>query len=506
MVNDTKNWLKPALGFLVVMGVLRNLSNTLADVDLWGYLAFGRLFWQTGRFPYQDVFAYVPTLNPWIYHEWLTGVLFYPIYESLGGPGLQLVKYALGLGAAGLIYLTARRRGSGPLVAGLGIWVIQSFLTMGYSPVRAQVFTYGFFALYLYLLERARQTGDRRGLWLLPPVMLFWCNLHGGFLAGLGLIGFYILGEALGRRPWRPYAVILVPTILVTLINPYGLDYWKYVLRAVMMPRPEITEWASLLAGYRRGLIGFRELFYFLAIIVFAGCLAGWARWRDSTALLALGVTLYLGVSHQRHVVFFLLLAGAYLPLLLSQYFTSLKSRPGVAAALSRVGWRLPCLGAVALALAVGLNFSREAPWTIKVPPLPGTRITPCIYYPVGAVDYIRRHHLSGKLLLEFNWGEYALWSLYPDCRVALDGRYETVYPDKVCKEYWQFINGRPGWQGFLEHYPPDLVLVDSRAPIYSLLLGEGAWRQVYADSGCALLVKAQGGALPTAGAAAVGP
>jgi hypothetical protein len=490
MVKDTKNWLKPALGFLVVMGVLRNLSNTRADVDLWGYMAFGRLFWQTGRFPYHDVFSYVPTLHPWIYHEWLTGVLFYPLYETLGGPGLQLVKYALGLSTAGLIYLTARRRGAGPLAAGLGIWMVQSFLIVGYSPVRAQAFTYGFFALYLFLLERARQTGNWRGLWLLPPAMLFWCNLHGGFLAGLGLIGFYALGEGLARRPWRPYAVVLGLAILVTLINPYGPAYWQYVVRATMMPRPEITEWASLLSAYRQGLIGFTELFYFLAIIVFAGCLAWWARWRDSTALLALGVTLYLGVSHQRHMVFFLLLAGAYLPLLLSQYFKVFKERPEVQAAWARLGWRLPCLGVVALALVIGVNIFREPPWAIKTVPLPGEGVTARVYYPVGAVDYIRRQRLAGKLLLGFNWGEYALWSLYPDCRVALDGRYETVYPDEVCEAYWKFINGRPGWRGFLERYPPDMVLVDIRAPIYSLLLNEGTWRQVYADPGCALLKK----------------
>jgi hypothetical protein len=493
MANDDRNWLKPALGLLVVMGVLRNLCNTRADVDLWGYMAFGRLFWQTRQFPYHDVFSYVPTLHPWIYHEWLTGVLFYPIYATLGGPGLQILKYALGLGAAGLVYLTSRRRGAGPLAAGLGIWIVQSFLVVGYSPVRAQVFTYGFFALYLYLLERARLSGSWRGLWLLPPVMLFWCNLHGGFLAGLGLIGFYALGEALAHRPWRPYAVILGLTALVTLINPYGPAYWKYVVRATMMPRPEITEWASLLTGYRQGTIGFTELFYFVAIIFFAGFLAWWARWRDSTPLVALGATLYLGLSHQRHLVFFLLLAGAYLPLLLSQYFAVFKERPGVQAAWARLGWRLPCLGAVALSLAIGANLFREPPWTIKVAPLPGNEVLHRVYYPVGAVDYIRRQRLSGKLLVAFNWGEYALWNLYPECRVALDGRYETVYPDEVCEAYWKFINGRPGWQGFLERYPPDMVLVSSSAPIHALLLNEGSWRQIYADPGAALLVRAAG-------------
>ena len=72
---------------------------------------------------------------------------------------------------------------------------------IGFSPVRAQVFTYCFFATSVYLLERARISQRWGGLWLLVPLQVLWCNLHGGFLAGLGLMGLYALGEGLSRRP-----------------------------------------------------------------------------------------------------------------------------------------------------------------------------------------------------------------------------------------------------------------------------------------------------------------
>jgi len=107
------------LFFSVISFLMLALSKGVADPDLWGYLSFGRLFWHSNKFPYQDVFAYVPTLNPWVYHEWLTGVLFYPLYQILGGPGLQILKYCLILATMGLVYLTARRRGAHPVVVGL---------------------------------------------------------------------------------------------------------------------------------------------------------------------------------------------------------------------------------------------------------------------------------------------------------------------------------------------------------------------------------------------------
>jgi hypothetical protein len=58
---------------VMVLVLLNALSGTTADPDLWGYMAFGRFFWETKHFPYQDTFAYVPTLKIWVYHEWLTG-------------------------------------------------------------------------------------------------------------------------------------------------------------------------------------------------------------------------------------------------------------------------------------------------------------------------------------------------------------------------------------------------------------------------------------------------
>jgi len=56
--------LKAASFLLMITVILYSLSTTTADPDLWGYLAFGRLFWGQGGFPYLDVFAYVPTLKP----------------------------------------------------------------------------------------------------------------------------------------------------------------------------------------------------------------------------------------------------------------------------------------------------------------------------------------------------------------------------------------------------------------------------------------------------------
>ncbi|OGR30103.1 MAG: hypothetical protein A2139_11700 [Desulfobacca sp. RBG_16_60_12] len=479
--------LKAAAVLLLIIFMLYCLSSTAADPDLWGYLAFGRLFWGQGQFPYEDVFAYVPTLKPWIYHEWLTGVLFYPLYRTLGPPGLQVLKYALALAAVGAVYLTARRRGADLWPTALLILFALSCLRLGYSPVRAQVFTYFGFAVFLYLLEDARLSGRWGKLWLLAPIQIVWCNLHGGFLAGLGLIFLYAVGEAWSRRPFRPYLVWFLVAGLATLINPYGLKYWSYLAQAVTMPRPEITEWVSIVEGYKQGFVGGYEFYYFLALMAVAVLLACWARWREVTPAMVLLFTLYLAVRHSRHQVFFALAFVAYLPLLLSKYFRELTTRPGFMAAIDRLGRKIPALAVLLLICLFTYRLAGHNPLKLEVPSEPSRASRPPPYYPVGAVDYLEPRHLGKKLLVHFDWGEYCLWRLYPQCLVAIDGRYETVYPEAVHKEYFDFLMGRKGWRNFLAHYPPDLILIGMGSRIYGLLSADPQWRQVYADTGCAL-------------------
>ena len=494
-LKNIDDWLRIGAfsAFLVFTLGLFSTTN-VADPDLWGYLSFGRLFWHSQKFPYHDVFSYVPTRNLWVYHEWLTGVLFYPLYQTLGAPGLLVLKYGLGLATIGLIYLTARRRGAHPLAAALFAVIILEEARYGYGPVRAQVFTYFFFALTLYLLERARLTGWWQGLYFLPLILIPWANLHGGFLAGLGLMVIYAGGEFLARRPFLPYLLIFFLSLLVTLVNPYGVEYWAYVARAVTMPRPTITEWASIIRGYQTGVVN-EILIIYLLILSFVGLWGMWrSHWREVSASLALAVTLVLSLWHIRHLPFFVLLAGAYWPVCLQVNVDYLQSRP----ALQRLGSLRPTKISVLAGLAMFtiLNlvfFVGSNPLSPKLPEKPGSpKEIFVFFYPVGAVNFILEHGLTGKILTVFQWGEYLIWELYPRCLVAYDGRYETVYPPEVDRRYIEFYYARPQWRRFLEDYPPDLILLDQRMETVKFIQKEPQWRQVYADSGCALFVADQ--------------
>jgi hypothetical protein len=471
--------------FLVTITFYR-LCNTSADLDLWGYLSFGKFFWETGCFPYHDLFSYTAKGQPWIYHEWLTGVFLYKVFELFGDVGLQILRYVVGFFTAGLVYGIARLRGAGKLSAAFGVLFASIAFGIGYAPVRAQVFTYLFFVLTAYILEAARKKESWAYLLLLIPIQILWCNLHGGFIAGLGLVALYAFGQLLSRSPFIPFVLALIGSVISTLVNPYGIYYWSKIFVAISMRREFIPEWWPALTALKAGYQTSNHVFF---IFLFALSLVAlvWYRWKDITDILVIAVTAFLGFRSNRHEVFFFLSFGAFLPIVFMPYINRLTSDPKFQKFIMLLDWKRSIVLTAFLIIFPIYNISRVEPLRIELYAHPTAK---GFYYPLGAIKYIEDQNLVGNILTDFDWGEFVIWQLYPKCLVAMDGRYETIYSDAVFESYIEFYFASNDWQNFLDDYPHDMILIKKSAPIYPVLQRQEIWREAYSDIGSALFVR----------------
>jgi hypothetical protein len=355
-------------------------------------------------------------------------------------------------------------------------------ISYGYVPVRAQVFTYFFFILTVYIMESARVRQRWSILAWLLPVQILWCNFHGGFVAGLGLIGLYAVGEGLSGRKYLPILIAGILAASVTLINPYGAQYWVYTIQAISMPRPEINEWISVMGAIEKGVYVFPAFLFAIMALLCLACYL-FRRRRDYTDVLVMVAMIYIGISHVRHTVFLGLIFGAYIPVLLSNYWHDLKEKKSH---LQKKSW-IPgsIFGCIVLLIYLLINPSI----TPKI--IPSFMIeTPQSRYPIGALNYIMQKGLKGNILPFFDWGEFIIWHFSPDCLVAMDGRYETVYEEHVHREYFDFLLARPAWRVFLQKYPHEMIIVPSRIRIAELMKQEKAWRIAYIDQGCVLFIR----------------
>lgn len=455
------------------------LAHTVADPDLWGHVRFGQDLIRTGDLFRADTYSYLSGGQPWINHEWLAEAIFYLAYAAAGGTGLVALKVLLGLTMLGLVHSRLRRAGLPPIRAAMVVLIGYLPFSVGFLTVRPQVFTTLGFLLVILAMDAADR-GRWRWLWALPLVFALWANLHGGFLAGIGVLAVWVAVHLIVRRTGRgserprPPAGALLGSLglclLATLLNPYGVGLWEFLLETAIIPRPEITEWSpvSLLtidgAGY---------------VLLFA--LTAVALTRESPPPGWPLVAVYacvapLPVLAHRHLPLFVLaaLVIAATPLgALSHRLTRARGE----AKRPAPRWFAALLIAFAV-LMVGLSIPRFRGVVIDGQRQP---------FPARAVGLLAASGVRGDLAVHFDWAEYAIWHLAPDLKVSWDGRRETVYGPEVHATNLRFFFGVGDWDRLLTDHGTDLALVSPQTPVYNLLKLSPPWTVVYEDSLSAL-------------------
>jgi hypothetical protein len=518
-------------GLLLLGCGLHFLGSNVADPDLWGHLRYGDMILDGHGLPREEVFSYSAPGAPFYDHEWLADLVTAALYRLGGSAALVVFKLLLSAAMIALLIDAARSVGRlvwsseklRPLTVALVLIPVLAVIHPGAS-FRPQLFTMLFLALEGALLARAdvRMTcdgGDASGspkrsrigweLAVLPPLLLVWANLHGGFLVGLGIFGLF--GGVVALRAWLPRLLsrsaetvgaertdtigtrdvvmvggIVVLAILAPLVNPYGVELYTY-LGATLDMHDEITEW------YPVTLLSTAFFRFKLLVAASAIAAAGLWWWRGSLASVsraldwrvpALAVAALYAFRHQRHTVLFAEVAAPLLLVAAEEARRAVLARwPGLDGRSPAV-WRACAAGFAAVALFQIGSFAdqvRRDGLEIRFGRLD---------YPIDAVEFLRTHGLGGNVAFPFEWGAYAIRELAPEARVFIDGRFEAVYPERVIRDYFAFTSGREGWERLLDDYPTEVVVVQRWRNIHPRLFARPDLEYVYSDPAALVFVR----------------
>jgi hypothetical protein len=469
---------------------LYQFARTLADPDIWGHIAIGRLYHETGRIRQPDPFSYVNAGHEWLNHEWLFEVVLFRIFAAAGPPGLIVLKVAVGLLLLGIVYRLLYRQGLSPLRAGIVVVAVIHFLAPFFLTVRPHLVTYAFLLVVLLLL-RAMDRGDTRWLYAAPPLFALWANLHPGFLAGLGMLGIWTVVE-LGRRwlergapgvPARPSMWTVIPIlgacVLATGLNPWGFHLLSFLWHTATVPRPDITEWQPLLLTSGLGVT---------YLLLAAAAAVGWSYSRRPRSLPLLGVLVVcalLPLLAWRHVA----LAALAIAVLAGEHMGDAWKRWSMA----RPGPLPPPSATANQVLAVTATVGAVLFVVLAVPRLGCIVIDPlsALGQPVRAIGLLRASGISGNLAIDFDWGLYAMYHLAPAIKISMDGRRETAYDDRIYDQNLDFKFGQGDWEALLREHDTQLVLVRRFLPSDHLLRLKPGWTLLYEDPLAALFGRA---------------
>lgn len=482
------------LAFVEIACLLFLCGVTVADPDLWGHTLYGlRAIEQGVLVERSDPFSYTAPGAPWTNHEWLTERLLAECWRAAGNAGLVAWRNLGVLVVFGVLWRELRRPG----VSLAAAWLLLVFNTeclANYTVfVRPQLGTYvGFFATLVLL----RTQWDRLSgaIWLVPPLMVVWTNLHGGFLAGVALTGLFTAAavlrgtiDAQRRGEALTWVAAGLATALATLVNPYGIGLHRMLWGHLVSEQP-VLEWQSIWEATPSAVYVVPFLLTFLG-------LAGSRKWQwiDAVVLVVVG---WQAASHIRHIALFSLTTLALLPIPLSDALQRLF--PRLTESWSRENrrwWRWTAAGLIAGFLAAihvsGVSeMWRDGlrPWHVAVETRSGVP-----GMPVAAVREIQRRGLTGNLLTDYGWGQFALWHLHPRIRVAFDGRYRTVYPPQVEAELMALQRAAENHAAetpLLDHYPTDLALAPAAGSLERYLDQRADWVCIFRDGQAAIFVR----------------
>lgn len=473
MKPQRSNWVDIAAVLLALSSAVYFLSYVTADPDLWGHIKFGADLWAEKNLPRTDPYSFTAQGQTWINHEWLTELVFYFVYANLGDAGLLFGKLLIGLVIVGLLWKICCLRTVNTLVFGFVTALALAVMAPGFM-IRPQVFSFLFFTLFLTIVHLYLQQWKNR-LFLLPCFMVLWVNLHGGFLIGLALLGLVVAWKTLTRfisgkedLPLEPLWLWVFVTAAATLVNPYGYKLLFFLYKSLSMSR-DISEWRPV------HLWDLSYLHLKVLMVVFAGTLLRSPKKWEGWEVIGCAAMLAASLLHQRHMPFFGIMACPLIVYRVSVCISETQARhPSLRLApVSRniIGTLLVML--MAVQLFDGARRYVLAGCRIIVDPKT---------YPVAAVRFLKSNGLSGNLLLPFDWGEYAIWHLYPACRVSIDGRFRTVYPESVIEDHFVRPNDTGGWRSLIDKYPADVLLVGQIPFFHGLVEQGGPWVYVYSD------------------------
>jgi hypothetical protein len=396
---------------------------------------------------------------------------------------------------------------AGSIRWGVAVAFLPAFSLAVFGSVRPQIFSFALLSLVYWIMESSRQR-RRQLLWALPVVVALWVNLHGAFVLGLAVIALYLGCEAARRLVRGPagdtlslgelgkWSGALGAAVLATLLNPQTYQVYGFVgdLQANRAVQAFVIEWQPPQLKEREGLLVFYGPF-FLALLVL---LPARARLGLTELVLFLGFTAFALLSVRNGVWFVLtvapLVARALPTLDWRSWGESLRRFRWVETA---VNWAASRTSGTATPPRYGLNATLAAlllALTILVSPwvyphlgskaLGGSLVERNT--PVGAMEYIKQHHLRGHIFHPQIYGDYLVWCLHDQGqRSFIDGRTH-LFDEALVRDYLEvFVDVH--WEERLARYDIRYLLLSKQEGDNQKLMRAARasrhWRVLYEDA-----------------------
>jgi len=433
------------------------------DGDTYWHIAAGRWMLAHRQVLHRDIFSYTHFGQPWMTHEWFSEILMALAFAAGRWNGILVLFAASAAATAGLMAYEAGRKLRG---LALAVLLILSFSVMSAGVLaRPHLLALTPLVGWTMLMIRAREKGAAPPLWA-ALVMAGWANLHGSFIYGFLLAGFFgleaLFDPALDRwRTVRDWAVFGAATLAGACATPHGVFGLIYPLRIMSMQTLyNIGEWKPLSFATPQ------PLEFALLAALYMGLARGLRA--PMFRLLLLLLLLHLTLIHQRYQI----VLGATAPLILAEPLAkALAQRPPAPIRLA------PALAVVALAALAMIGFRFADP----------AQRGDDFVTPKSAMAHVPVPLLRQPVLNTYDFGGYLI---FHGLRPFIDGRAD-MYGDDFMRLHNHLMRGdEPELDRTIGKYGIQWMLLSPREPLARAMEAKPGWRKLYGDVWAVVFVR----------------
>ena len=385
----------------------------LSTADIGRHIANGQILVEASRAEklallHTNFFSYTMPDAEFVNHHWASGVIFYIVEKFSGFTGLSML-YVLASLVSILLFWNVARHLSNFYVASFFIIILTPIL-VSRAEVRPEVWSYLLSAVFLNILY------FRKSIWLLPPLMMLWVNLHIGFVYGFMILASFCLID------FRKFYKVGIVTLLFGLINPFGYKLLLYPFLIFKDYGYKIVENQSIsfLENINFGADQHFLLFKIIAVVVIISAILLMYRriGLQLSIFLPTFVTIIMAYLGIRHFPIFGLFALVFLSYSVSQLIIPKFNRDTLAT-----------ISVVIIVFSLSFGTTDIS----RIRPALGWGLVPGV---LGAADFFEANNLEGPIFNNYDVGGYLVYTLYPEEKVFVDNRPEA-YSKKFFEEIY---------------------------------------------------------------------
>jgi hypothetical protein len=404
-----KYFTERALVALFVIAVFLSVVNKIGDTDAW------LLIWTLQGLPETEPFMYPISDTPFSYNSWLFGLLCYLINTYIGEYGLVLLK----AGAITTAFYALLRDSLKPYnnyVVAVVSMTAAAILSSYRFVLRPDIFFMVFLSFSVFSLDSLLYE-NKKYLYALPLIHVLWANMHASII---------VMSV--------PFMAFIAGGLAQQYLTKRGMHF-RYTLSPSQMKTISVVFIASFIATFLTPDFTFHQYFYGPKYLSSSWHMENIIEniFPTNLKLLTYGITAVvlmsfvlnrkqLSLIHLFLVIPFLFLTfGAVRFLIVVAIIGFPIMARNISASLEGKGWKptraLMVFSAAFIVLFSAVTVSQAVKHKKFGFGLDHSQM------PKGAIEYMDRRNIHGRMLNSYTFGQYITWTSYPGRTVFVDAR-----------------------------------------------------------------------------------